>query len=174
MSKAPLVLTRRRSESVRGGEVPIPTVHGASPLLDESSVLKGGGPCQAVTQDAVKTRRIHPAFAFRTLHPRSWKRLRHHVLRLGGAHPAFAPRPAQPTSAVVDLALTINQSSEIADLAPPATRPPRGLHLQHRLRARSRRGRPCRSILLLHRSRRMNSFANARYVTKRRPLEMFP
>jgi len=112
--------------------IEITTVRGApSPLSDESPVLEGGDPVQSVTQGVVKTRRSHPAFAFRTAQPKivaastplakTWR-----------LHPAFASR-SQPTSvrssAVVDLALTIKQPSEVTDLAPPATWLPRSLHL---------------------------------------------
>jgi hypothetical protein len=126
----PAQIATTKAESFRGGEVAIPTVHrAASPLPDESSVLKGGCPVQPVTQDAVKTRRIHPAFAFRTVQPQIVEAASTPRAKTWRAHPALALRTAQPTNAVVDLALTINQSSEIADSAPPATRPPRGLHL---------------------------------------------
>lgn len=105
---------------------PTPPFHEASPLSDESPVLNGGGPIRPVEQDVLKTWRDHPAFALRTAQPKIVEAASTPPAKIWREHPAFALRAAQPRSAIVD---TINQPSEIVDLAPPATRPPRGLHL---------------------------------------------
>jgi hypothetical protein len=123
---APAQIAITKTESVRGGGVPTPPFHEASPLSDESPVLNGGGPIRPVEQDVLKTWRDHPAFALRTAQPKIVEAASTPPAKIWREHPAFALRAAQPRSAIVD---TINQPSEIVDLAPPATRPPRGLHL---------------------------------------------
>jgi hypothetical protein len=126
---APAQIAITKTESVRGGGVPTPPFHEASPLSEESPVLNGGGPIRPVAQDVLKTWREHPAFAHRTAQPKIVEAASMPRAKTWREHPAFALRAEQPRSAVVDLALTINQPSKITDLAPPATRPPRGLHL---------------------------------------------
>jgi hypothetical protein len=80
----PAQIATTKAESVRGGEVRILTVHGRRRHCRPSSVLKGGGPAQPLTQDAVKTQGMHRAFAFRTMQPQIVEATSTPVLRPGG------------------------------------------------------------------------------------------